>query len=405
MISLSPFKQNGFTLIEILMTMALVAILSVGGISLMTGSIDENRYDATVQEMKQIRAALVGDSSALQGGARSSFGYAGDMGALPSSLNHLLTIPPGGQSFSTSGRFGHGWNGPYLQAGAGGKSPVVDAWLRPYLWVVNAAGDATLSSLGADGIVGGTVYDQDILVQIPAATYQATVFGFVSNGGGPFTGAAQVELNFASSDGQGRLQQSLVNIPAGSQGEFQLNSIPMGVRSLSIFVPTKAAPTKTLGPLLFTVDKPKFLAPVSLTDVNPGGGGGGAGAAAGTCATNSGFITLRNGSRDSSGSRIDFRINASQDLTVTSVKAVVPGGALVNEVRLNSTRYRCVGGRRLSPCPTGSENMTLAPNFTLRNGSRDVEVLFTSSVNSIDSISVVFTHSGGCDSLEVTGLN
>ncbi|MEZ4873144.1 MAG: hypothetical protein R2827_13075 [Bdellovibrionales bacterium] len=56
-------------------------------------------------------------------------------------------------------------------------------------------------SRGADGVAGGTGLDQDITVSFPASERNATVTGFISDQGGPFTTAAEAEVN--SPDGAG----------------------------------------------------------------------------------------------------------------------------------------------------------------------------------------------------------
>lgn len=234
-------EDNGFTLIEILLTMSLVGILSAVGIAMMTSSVDEGRYDATVEEMRQIRVALVGDTEARQGGSRSSFGYLGDMGSLPTAsqgLGALLSAPSGSTAWSVNSavRFGLGWNGPYLSSSVSGQDALRDAWGRSYVYTPGPP--ATITSLGADGSAGGTGFNQDIVITLPNELRFANVYGFVSTAGGPYNGAAQVEISYPN--GNGSVVTTLVSIAAGSQGAFQFNAIPLGYRSLSIYMPSKA---------------------------------------------------------------------------------------------------------------------------------------------------------------------
>lgn len=132
-------KSSGFTLIEILLAISLIGILSAVGITLISGSVDESRYDTTLQEIREIRKALIGDPESTQGGSRSSFGYAGDMGSVPNAtqgLNALLTLPGGGSSWNmnAAARFGLGWNGPYLSTTVTGESALLDSWGRSYVY-------------------------------------------------------------------------------------------------------------------------------------------------------------------------------------------------------------------------------------------------------------------------------
>ncbi len=69
-----------------------------------TGAVEQSRFDATREEMDRIATAVVGDPNLTSGGVRSDFGYVGDVGALPGSLDALVTNPGG---YTT-------WQGPYL---------------------------------------------------------------------------------------------------------------------------------------------------------------------------------------------------------------------------------------------------------------------------------------------------
>jgi type II secretion system protein G len=264
-------SEQGFTLIEIVMVIGLLAILSVAGISVLTGSVDENRYDQTVNKIRLVRAALVGDPNMSLGGARSSFGYLGDMGGLPSTaqgLAALISAPGGASAFTVdaTNRFGHGWNGPYLNAAIGGMNPLQDAWGRNFIYNLSGTA-ATITSYGADGIAGGTALNQDIVITIAPEQWKATVYGFLTDGTVSFTGAAQVEIRKA--DGNGGVSTTLISISAGTQGQFQAVDIPFGPRAVVIYQPSKAAPTLTRGPFGFMLDQAHYLLTPNLTNFNP----------------------------------------------------------------------------------------------------------------------------------------
>jgi general secretion pathway protein G len=403
----SKNSDSGFTLVEILMVLGLVAILSVAGISVMTGSVDESRYDATVGELRQIRSALIGDTEAIQGGARSSFGYLGDLGALPTStlgLTALITKPAALPAFAvnTAARIGLGWNGPYLNTGgSGGAFSFSDKWGRPYVYTPGA--NATIVSLGADGVAGGTGMNQDITMTIPTELQTAVVYGFLSSGGGAYNGAFQAEINFPN--GNGALAQTLVSVAAGAQGAFQFTNIPLGPRSVTIYVPTKAAPTSTLGPVNFVVDKARFLLPTNLVDLNPSGGGGGGSSGTGGCTTNTGRITDSGSLSFSIGTQISFRVNISAPVSITKVRIDVANNAAVNEIYLDGTRYRCTSSRTFAPCPgTDSLDLTLNQTMNMSGNSRGIDLVFGSSVNSMNTVTMDFTYAGGCDRVTVPGL-
>lgn len=415
MISRPRFKSRdaGFTLVEILMVLGLVAILSVAGITVMTGSVDEDRYDASVAELRQIRAALVGDPELTQGGTRSSFGYLGDMGGLPTAaqgLAALQTKPAALPNFgiNNTARFGLGWNGPYLATGAsGGTFSFNDKWGRPYVYAPGTT--ATISSLGADGAAGGTGLNQDIVMTIPPELQLATVYGFLSNGGSAYNVAFQAELNHPN--GAGALAQNLITVPAGSQGAFVFANVPLGPRSATIYVPSKAAPTQTIGPIAFVVDKARFMIPTNLVDVNPSGGGatggatGSTGGGTGSCATSNGRISFDSSSTPLSiGPLVTFRINTSSAVNVTGIRVDTSANSQVMSLTLDNRTYACAGGRTFTPCP-GAEStaLTLSGNENM-NGNEPISVLFNSDVSSVTSMTVDITYTNGCDRIEISGM-
>ncbi|MGZ3711941.1 MAG: type II secretion system protein GspG [Bdellovibrionota bacterium] len=269
---LSPLrKSSGFTLVETVMVIGLVSILAVGMIGLLTNDVNGDRYDETVTKIRAVRAALIGDTNVNLGGSRASFGYLGDMGGLPSTAQGLAALsvaPAGAAAYSVDAvnRFGHGWNGPYLSATIGGKDPFKDAWGRNFTYTF-AANTATITSLGADGAAGGTGVNQDLVVTISPEQWKGTVYGFLTDGAGSFTGQGQVEIR--RPDGNGGVATSLFSVPNGSQGQFQFIDIPFGNRSLMIYSPSKAIPTRSRGPFSIMVDQAHELITPNLTNFNP----------------------------------------------------------------------------------------------------------------------------------------
>lgn len=407
MISCSRFKNSrGFTLIEILLAISLIGILSAVGISLISGNVDESRYDSTVNEMREIRKALVGDSETLQGGSRSSFGYAGDMGGVPNAtqgLNALLAQPAGTTAWtmSSSARFAHGWNGPYLSTGLTGENAVQDAWGRSYSY--SPGPPTVITSFGADGVAGGTGFNQDIVINIPANQRLATVYGFISTAGAPFSGAAQVEINYPN--GSGALTSTMVNVANGTQGAFQFNNIPMGPRSLSVFVPDKANPTRTIGPIAFVVDRSRFLVPTNLIDTNPGGGGGAGGADA-TCSSPAGRVAVVANSASSIGPSISLTVNVTgASVSVSGYRITVPSNTSTDQISIRGTDYRCNGSRTITPCPVpNGEQGLLNTGRNLSGNFRNITFRFTSSVTSETTATVILYHSAGCDRFNLTGI-
>ena len=142
------FKNSpnaGFTMIELVMVIVVMAALAAVSVPRINDFITNSKIQASKNEMLQIRAAISGTPDRTAGGRYVDRGYIGDVGAVPSSLNDLITNPglPAYDYFSRTG-----WNGPYLVDNGTGEI-LRDAWLVNY--VLDVA-DSTIRSFGPNKI-------------------------------------------------------------------------------------------------------------------------------------------------------------------------------------------------------------------------------------------------------------
>jgi prepilin-type N-terminal cleavage/methylation domain-containing protein len=263
----SPTPSKGFTVIEIMMAIALIAIMAVVATDVITDTISEGRFEETVAKMNAIQNAMVGDPSLMESGSRTSFGFLGDVGAIPTAAQGIAALvsqpTPALPAYAVNAtaRFGLGWNGPYLSSMSSGTDYTKDAWGNAFVYSPTAS-PPTLVSYGSNGVAGGTGLNQDITVNLPTEIRTATVNGFICSSGGPISSAASVTLYYP--DGSGALTTNTQALAAGVKGQFSYASVPMGVRSVSVTVGAT-----TVGPVLITVDKPNYMIPCNKIDVNP----------------------------------------------------------------------------------------------------------------------------------------
>jgi len=125
-------SQSGFTLIEILVVMAIIGMLAVMVAPNIFNQQAGAQRDAALSQISTLEAAL--DTYRL------------DVGEYPDSLDGLMTNDSGRAS----------WNGPYLR-----RDVPKDPWGNEYVYDVNGR-DFTLISYGADGSRGGEENDADI---------------------------------------------------------------------------------------------------------------------------------------------------------------------------------------------------------------------------------------------------
>jgi len=131
---LSASGSRGFTIIELLIVMAILGMLAVMVAPNLFNQADSARRDAVLSQISSLGSAL--DAYRL------------DIGQYPDSLEGLVRDS---SSRST-------WNGPYIR----GELPV-DPWGNDYQYESDGR-DYSLMSYGADGRDGGEGNDADISI-------------------------------------------------------------------------------------------------------------------------------------------------------------------------------------------------------------------------------------------------
>lgn len=146
--------RSGFTLIEMLLVVFILAAVAATAASL-TSQVDEQfRYDDTKARREQLRQAILGDPARTMNGQPVVSGFVADTGGLPSSLRQLIELDPPASptwSFFPTQNQWAGWRGPYLH-GVEGKDPYAPATRRLYYrdgWA-NVASSEDYAAVSAD---------------------------------------------------------------------------------------------------------------------------------------------------------------------------------------------------------------------------------------------------------------
>ncbi|MCK4546590.1 MAG: prepilin-type N-terminal cleavage/methylation domain-containing protein [Candidatus Eisenbacteria sp.] len=136
-------RHSGFTLLELVMVIVVLGIMAAVAVPRLSGITDEAKRSATLKEMNALREAIAGNPSGISGGHAVLGGYEGDVGALPSSLQDLVTKPGGVASWDRYTQTG--WDGPYVDSGGGYST---DAWGNAYQY---NSGARTITSTAGGG--------------------------------------------------------------------------------------------------------------------------------------------------------------------------------------------------------------------------------------------------------------
>lgn len=293
-------NRRGFTLIEILMAVVVIGILSTVAMRSIQSGIESSRFRETKAEMNQLAFAISGNPDLYANGLRSDFGYVGDVGTVPSSLDDLVFDPGLGT-----------WNGPYLngQFAEDSDGHSTDAWGNAYTF----SNGVTISSTGG-GSQTMTTSVASASADLTSNTVQGTVTDAAGNPPGDSSVAISVVITYP--DGAGSTTTSSVSPASG--GGFSFSGIPIGIRSVeAIYRATDDTVTA------FVAVLPSTGATVSLrlpgnpfgASAAPGGGGGG-----GTLE----YVAGSANTYETGNKSVEFEIQntGTSDISVSSLTAV-----------------------------------------------------------------------------------
>ncbi|RME19244.1 MAG: prepilin-type N-terminal cleavage/methylation domain-containing protein, partial [Candidatus Zixiibacteriota bacterium] len=209
---------RGFTLIELVMVIIVLAVLAAVGVSTFGNRLETAKVEQTKREMDQLAKAIVGDADVYGNGTRGDFGYVGDVGSLPPNLDALVTNPGG---YAT-------WQGPYVEAGLQAGDFKKDGWGVAYVYI-----DTLIRSTGS-----GTNIDK-VFARSTAALVSNTVRGVVRDAnlvppGNVYRDSLQLLLTYPDGSGSTTTTATLPN----ASGGFQFNGVPIGNHQLrAIYLP------------------------------------------------------------------------------------------------------------------------------------------------------------------------
>jgi len=214
----SAARQSGFTLIELVVVLAVIGILTASITPAVVQQVMDARIAATASEAKALHDAIVGDHT------QSRFGFVGDMGRLPNSFQELVqrgSLP--GYTINTTRSIGMGWRGPYINIGTSPDDYLLDGFGRPY----TGASSGQVRSAGSDGVMN-TADDIVYPPAAPAITGTVTVTIKTVNGRRTLVdpNGYRVDLFYAGNGSENQVTNT--NAP------FTFTNVPMGIHAIRV---------------------------------------------------------------------------------------------------------------------------------------------------------------------------
>jgi type II secretory pathway pseudopilin PulG len=250
------------TLVELLVVLAILALMATVAITSTDLLMGQGRYEATVRTLTNIeRAVLDSDGVQYGDGSASASGFVADTGRIPTSLAELFIQPPDlatvwPYAFDSDGdntndvRLVSGWNGPYLRLSVGVSSNnLKDGYGRDFIVTLPVAGQIVVTSQGADGNsdLPEEGYDQDLGLSIKPADYLIDLSFHVYETDNPTTTSGRkVAIRFygknAAGGTNGTIQEGLIGTKTVVQNVLIDFSFPASVpESFSTVAGTAAA--------------------------------------------------------------------------------------------------------------------------------------------------------------------
>ena len=206
-------NRHGFTLIELVLVIIIIGIITAVATIKMMPSVESSKYESTKAEMQSIVYAMVGNPEMYTNGARSDFGYVGDIGAWPPNLDALVSNP----GYST-------WDGPYIKSDFGNNDFKQDAWGVDYIY-----SGTLLRSIGS-----GTNIDK-LFISNPSDLIANSVSGYFLDADSDMPGVAFVDsitIDLIYPNGSGGIVITTIN--PNPNGDFAFSGIPAGNQTLRI---------------------------------------------------------------------------------------------------------------------------------------------------------------------------
>ena len=273
------------------MVIIIMGIIASVAMKSLDSGLRTSRVEETKAELRGLSQAIGGNPELYSNGVRTDYGYVGDVGSLPATLDALVTNP----GYAT-------WNGPYIKSDFSSYADDYkqDAWGGAYIY----SGGTTITSTG-----GGSDTLQFVMTSAASNYTSNSVSGTITDavGNPPGDSAVNLRVILRYPNGTGGMKDS--TLTPNSSGYFNFASaVPIGNHTLTaVYASTNDTVMAFVSVPPKTDVRTSLRFPGALWSASDGGGGEGGG----------GGLEYVSGSADKYGqanSSISFRIsNTSTD--------------------------------------------------------------------------------------------
>lgn len=162
-------KQQGFSLIELLIVLGLMTAAATIALSSVDNNANQNSFNETRIKLELIRKAILGEEiNNFNGLPISTSGFVADMGRAPITIEELFIEPDcdpdtaGIQCpwlYDSANEIWSGWHGPYINVIG---NDYLDGWGNTWEWDTSVDGELTIRSHGLDWDSNASILSIDL---------------------------------------------------------------------------------------------------------------------------------------------------------------------------------------------------------------------------------------------------
>jgi prepilin-type N-terminal cleavage/methylation domain-containing protein len=208
-------QAGGFTLIELLLVLLIIGVLSGVALRAIDMTRERTMYSDTTKKIYDLAKAISGNPDLIADGKRVDYGFIGDLGRLPLTINELIRNTENDTN----------WHGPYIKIGfledTLNPSYKLDAWGNP----IEYSNETGMLQSRGNGRQPMTYKITDSLSFLLNNRVSGLITDNENNPPGSFSNLIDIVMNLPESD---------TTVHPNRSGYYQMDDIPMGRHQIRV---------------------------------------------------------------------------------------------------------------------------------------------------------------------------